>query len=100
MLRYRLPADAIIGCTPGTTGASGLLADAADEEQYTSRAAEIRAWLAAHPHVTRYVVLDDRPSAADEVLAPNFVRTRAECGLSEADAARCRTLLAAADQTI
>jgi arginase len=104
LTRYGLPAEAVIGRTPGVSGATAyangsggeqlFTGDAFDDEQYVSRAAEIHAWLAAHPAVTRYVVLDDRPSAADAALAARFVQTDAAHGLTAADAARCRALLA------
>ena len=96
LTRHGIPADTIIGRTPGTSDASKLSADPADEGNYASRAAEIHTWLAAHPDVTRFAILDDRPSAADARLAPRFVRTDAEVGLTVRDAARCRELLAAA----
>ena len=92
-----MPADAIVGVTPGTSGASSLAADAADAAQYANRAAEIRAWLAANPSVRRFVILDDRPSASDDGLAPHFVQTVAAEGISDADAERCRAILTGAD---
>jgi hypothetical protein len=91
--RHGLPAESIIGKTPGTSGASSLSSESSDPTQYSSRASEIRAWLRENPKVTRFAILDDRPSAADEVLAPYFVQTDAMMGLSPEDAARCAALL-------
>ena len=82
--RYGLPPEVIIGRTPGISGASSFAngsggtqlfsGSAFDDEQYVSRASEIGAWLDAHPKVTNFVIIDDRPSAADARLAPRFVR--------------------------
>ena len=101
--RHGISAKTVIGRTPGRSDASdfaqvcndqGLLnASAFDDAEYASRASEIHSWLDAHPRVVRYVILDDRSSAADACLAPRFVQTDAACGLTEADAARCKELL-------
>ena len=114
--RHGLPTDCVIGSTPGACGEPGIsnpsnfangstqsaggssnqqlfTASAFDDAQYVSRAAEIGAWLDAHPEVARYVVLDDRPSAADARLAPRFVQTASDAGLTEEDAERCKLLL-------
>ena len=91
--RHGIPASHVVGRTPGVSGASSLSNDPADAAQYANRAAEIRAWLDAHPGTTRFCILDDRACAADATLAPNFVQTATEAGLSEADAARCRVIL-------
>ena len=98
--RHGLPADAIIGVTPGVSGASSLAADARDDIHYASRAAEIHAWRSAHPEfaASPFVFLDDRPSAADDALASRFVRIDATTGLSEADADTCRALLLSSRQ--
>lgn len=93
LYRHGIVATAIIGHTPGRSGAQDLSASAFDESQYTSRAAEIKSWLSANTHVTSFVILDDRPSAADKALMPRFVQTDATQGLSEADIARCQELL-------
>ena len=105
--RYGIPAESIIGRTPGVceatsyaNGSNGtqlFSASAFDETQYCGRAAEIHAWLSAHPRVTRYVVLDDRSSASDERLASRFVQTTSDVGLTEEDAARCREILLTED---
>lgn len=103
LCRYGIPAESVIGRTPGVceatsyaNGSNGtqlFSTTAFDDKQYCGRAAEIHAWLDAHPRVTRYVVLDDRASASDERLAARFVQTVSDVGLSEEDAARCRELL-------
>ena len=92
-----MPADAIISRTPGVSEASSWsLSNSADQlEHYANRAAEIRAWLVAHPDVQRFVIIDDRPSAADEVLAAHFVKTTSADGLTDADVERCRRILSA-----
>ena len=105
--RYGIPAECVIGRTPGvceaTSYANGSMGtqlfseSAFDDTQYANRAAEIHAWLSAHPKVTRYVVLDDRASASDARLAPRFVQCDSTVGLTDADAARCRELLQVAD---
>ena len=92
--RHNIPGTCVIGRTPGVSDASVLSADPADAAMYANRAAEIRAWLADHPDVERFVVLDDRPSASDAVLAPHFVQTDSAHGLTEAAAERCRQILA------
>ena len=91
--RHGVPADAVIGSTPGRSGSQDLDESAADEAQYASRAAEIKAWLAEHEHST-FVIIDDRPSAADGSLMPNFVQTDTSEGLTDADVHRCRAILA------
>ena len=53
----------------------------------------VAAWLSAHPRVERFVIIDDQPSAANATLEPRFVKTDAACGLTQADAERCRALL-------
>ena len=67
--------------------------DPADDAQYTNRAAEIRAWLSAHPEVEQFVILDDRGSASDAGLAQHFVQTVSTVGLTDADVVRARTIL-------
>jgi len=91
--RHGIDAAIVIGVTPGSEhgqwgaaqGSMGLEASAHDDAQYASRAAEIHAWLAAHPAVTRFVVIDDRPSASDAALAAHFVRTDHCTGLTDDD---------------
>ena len=58
-----------------------------DESEYTSRAEEIRAWLKAHPGHDRFVILDDRPSAAndDSLLQDHFVLCNTAKGLTQED---------------
>ena len=101
--RYGIPADSFIGRTPGVCEASSFAngssgaqlfgASAFDDNQYVSRASEIRAWLDAHPDVVNYVILDDRASAADAHLASRFVQTDSNAGLTVADVSRCKSLL-------
>ena len=91
--RYRIPADAIIGRTPGVSDASRLSADAADSSNYANRAEEIKAWLQEHPDVKQFVILDDRSSASDASLASRFVQTVSEEGLTESAAQRCLEIL-------
>ena len=98
--RHGIDAALVIGVTPGSEHGSvtpmvtergaaqaslGLEASAHDDTFYANRAAEIRAWLAAHPAVTRFAVLDDRPSASDATLAAHFVRTDHRTGLTDDD---------------
>ena len=47
LTRHGIPAETVIGRTPGTSDASKLSADPADEGNYANRAAEIRAWRGA-----------------------------------------------------
>eukprot|EP00965_Chrysotila_dentata_P046948 1558531-Pleurochrysis_carterae.AAC.1 len=82
-----------IGVTPGRSEASMLGHSADDDAEYVNRAAEIGAWLDAHPEVTRFVVLDDRPSASDARLAPNFVHTKSTVGLTDADVRQALKIL-------
>ena len=89
--RYGIPASRVIGRTPGGSGA--VRASAEDEEGYVNRAAEIEAWLVAHPSVSRFAILDDRSSASNESLAPHFVQTTSSIGITSSDAARCKSLL-------
>lgn len=94
-----LPTEALIGRTPGASFVSGPTDDTPDEPLYKSREAEIAAWLAleAHTHVTRYAVLEACDPPARSAIAAHHVQTRAETGLSEADAAKARLLLAKPD---
>ena len=85
-----------------------------DEEEYECRAEEIEAWLNEygekylgeltgdmksnepfHPSAWRYVILDDRPSAAkaNTPLYERFVLTETEKGLTEDDAKKAIELL-------
>jgi len=103
-----------------STSMIGRSAD--DENEYSSRAEEIEAWLKTYGerylggceqqqhnnnnddtneeyafHLThwKYVILDDRPSAAkpDTPLYSRFVHTKTEIGLTEEDAERAIRLL-------
>ena len=95
--RHGIDAQAVVGRTPGTSHASALSADSADAGNSVNRATEIRTWLAAHPDVTHFVILDDRESASDAGLAPYFVRTDAALGLTQSDVGRCREILTASN---
>jgi hypothetical protein len=56
------------------------------------RAGEITAWLASHPEVTSFVILDD--DADFGPLASRHVRTDAAAGLTDGDVARACSILA------
>ena len=97
--------------------ASMIGRSADDESEYSSRAEEIEAWLktygerylggrgatdsdntnyyAFHSTSWKYVILDDRPSAAkpDTPLHSRFVHTKTEMGLTEKDAEKAISLL-------
>lgn len=82
--RQHLPAEVvarIIDCTPD------LRSFAID------RGHEIAAWLAEHPEVEAYVILDDDADMLPEQM-PRLVQTRFIAGLTAADAERVVALLA------
>ncbi len=58
------------------------------------RGREIAAWLAAHPAVTTYAIVDDDSDMLPEQM-PRFVQTGYELGLEQAHADRLAALLAA-----
>lgn len=91
--RHGIPAEAVIGRTPGISHAFSLSSSSADAANYANRAAEIRAWLDEHPNVTRFVIIDDRSSASNDSLAEHFVQTEVSKGLTDLDVERCRELL-------
>ena len=91
--RHGIPAGTVIGRTPGVSDASRLSNDPADAAHYAGRAAEIEAWLAEHKEVQRFCILDDRPSASNANLAPNFVQTASAQGFTPAHAERVRAIL-------
>lgn len=109
--RHGIPASLIIGSTPGrghlkinnSENVEDVNADdvmlgrtAEDEAEYTCRAEEIRAWLAANPGHDRYVILDDRPSAAaedDEAQSGRFVLCVTSQGLTEDDVEKATAIL-------
>lgn len=71
----------IIGATP-------------DHGDYDSRATEIHAWLAAHPEVERYAIVDDIPQFRTmPELQAKFVQTDPALGLSLSDYRQLRHLL-------
>ncbi len=56
-----------------------------DIEAHDERAIAIQKWLNEHPGlVERYVILDDSPNLGHFVGTPEFIRTRQQDGLSEA----------------
>lgn len=59
---------------------------------YASRGGEIRAWLAAHPEVTHYAIVDDVAAMLPE-QQPHFVQTDDGFGLTLADYHRLHMLL-------
>ena len=50
-----------------------------------NRTREIRDWLAAHPEVTRWVVLDDDPMRELAALDPRVIRPRCRVGLTASE---------------
>jgi hypothetical protein len=60
-----------------------------------SRWGEIRAWLAAHPGVTRWAAIDDCDWG---IPAERFVRTSLAVGLTDGDCERAAAILARADE--
>mmetsp|Transcript_43291 Transcript_43291/g.136777 ORF Transcript_43291/g.136777 Transcript_43291/m.136777 type:complete len:115 (+) Transcript_43291:351-695(+) len=80
--RYGIPQDKFIGRTAGPGHLDG---SAFDDKVYEDRSSEILAWLAEHPEVKSFVILDDRKSAGRGVLAPHFVHVNSASGLCEAD---------------
>ena len=94
--RQGIDSSLVIGRTPGTTDGDRFDAESSafDAQQYANRAAEIRSWLQANPSVTRFVILDDRPSASDEGLAAHFVQTQSDRGLTDADVQAALAILA------
>ena len=99
--RHKIDATRVIGCTPGRAysiekaTSRGLTPSPHPTAEYANRACEIRAWLDAHPHVTRYVILDDKPSAAegDAELEVHFVRTDPALGLTAENVEDARSIL-------
>ena len=63
-----------------------------DQRVRKGRGYEIRAWLRRHPRVKRYVVLDDLKLL--RVPWSRFVRTDLAVGLTDADCAKARAILA------
>ena len=103
--RHDLDGRLVVGMTPGRSkstpvnrsSAAHLLHaeafDAANDRLFANRADEIRAFLAAHPRVEKYAILDDRADAADRELLAHFVRTEPSVGLTDADVAKAIALL-------
>eukprot|EP00931_Biecheleriopsis_adriatica_P091779 TRINITY_DN65658_c0_g1_i1.p1 TRINITY_DN65658_c0_g1~~TRINITY_DN65658_c0_g1_i1.p1 ORF type:complete len:190 (+),score=20.73 TRINITY_DN65658_c0_g1_i1:39-608(+) len=89
--RYGIAAERIIGSTPGPGHLDG---SSFDEVVYVSRSDEIYAWLQEHPEVTSFVVLDDRAYAGRHPsIAPYFVQTRSDLGLSVLDVEKALEIL-------
>ena len=93
--RHGIDQARVVGITPGTppTAMGVMASSAADDSNYANRAEEIEAWLSADGGDRRFVVLDDRRSASNARLAPNFVRTDAATGLTDADVQAAIALL-------
>mmetsp|Transcript_130108 Transcript_130108/g.376417 ORF Transcript_130108/g.376417 Transcript_130108/m.376417 type:complete len:193 (-) Transcript_130108:86-664(-) len=81
--RYGIPEDRIIGRTPGRGHLGGT--SALDEASYADRSEEITAWLAEHPEVTSFAILDDRETAGRGCLSSHFVHVDTSVGLSDSD---------------
>lgn len=76
----------VIGATPDQRTPEMVAA-----HERAPRWPEIRAWLDANPHVTRWAVLDD--DEIDRVPTDRFVRTNAVHGLTDADVDRAVAIL-------
>lgn len=79
---------------PGIPKTSPEDRSAADAKHYENRTAEILEWLAAHPEVEGFVVLDDRASAGQGPLGPRFVHVKTKLGLTQEDVEHAATMLA------
>lgn len=65
-----------------------------DHGGYDTRGSEIAAWLAQHPEVTTYAIVDDVPICDGHPdLAARFVQTNPEWGVSLSDYRQLRHLL-------
>lgn len=101
--RHGIDGGLVIGSTPGRVGSisdapsARLSRSAFDDDEYSGRAVEIRTWLDAHPSVTRFVILDDRASAADEATQAFFVHTDAAVGLTDADVEKALRILSSCE---
>lgn len=62
-------------------------------ERLENRGAEIRVWLAAHPEVSRFVILDDLSVKEFPGLLQHFVRCGIVSGLTPERAADARRIL-------
>ena len=98
--RQGIDATRVVGKTPGRPNpevAAILRHSVADERGggggSKKRADEISAWLAAHPSVKRFVILDDRATASNVRLAAHFVKTDPRYGLTDDDVQRAREIL-------
>ncbi|KAL3930964.1 MAG: hypothetical protein SGBAC_011532, partial [Bacillariaceae sp.] len=108
---YGIREDTILGSTPGFNRSMQGRA-ASDDQEYSSRAEEIRAWLEEHwglqlespkasgyeenteEHV-RFVILDDRPTAADDTkfMQSRFIHCDTTQGITEEDVDRAIRIL-------
>lgn len=95
--RYGIAASRVVGATPGLGHHkdSKMIDRSSDDiKEYTCRSQEIKVWLAKHaPENANYVILDDRPSAADGTQLERFVFCKTELGLTEEDADKAIEIL-------
>ena len=80
--RHGIAAEKVIGATPGCNRSMAGRTPS-DEREYTCRAEEIKAWLRSHPQYENFVILDDRPSAADSSLQERFILCQTDRGLTQ-----------------
>lgn len=64
-------------------------------DAYNGRGSEIAEWLSRHPEVTGYAIVDDDGDMLPE-QTDRFVRTTFDTGMTDEDAAKLITILAAA----
>ena len=79
MSRKGFPKDQIIG----TTTLNGNHATNTASNPLRKRADDIMEYLAANPHIKSFVILDDRISASNSILAKHFVHTVSKEGLTD-----------------
>ena len=77
--RKGFPKDQIIG----TTTLNGNHATNTASNPLRKRADDIMEYLAANPHIKSFVILDDRISASNSILAKHFVHTVSKEGLTD-----------------
>lgn len=94
--RHGIPPDRIIGSTPGYNK-SMVGRKATDEQEYSSRADEILSWIQTNrgQDYKHFVILDDRPSAADNspYLQDRFVQCQTSLGLTYEDVTKAIAIL-------
>jgi DNA alkylation damage repair protein AlkB len=76
--RKGFPADQIIG----TTSLQGNHATNNASDTSRKRCDDILEYLEANPHIKRFVILDDRQSASNDILSQHFVHTSSNKGLT------------------